>query len=85
MLKELEVSNLGQIYYLIQKNIGSNWTDRGRFETEEDAIVKINELIKDDIEKNNKFIYRLIKINEIKLYKSLEKKPDDMLGPETRS
>ena len=79
MLKELEETVLNQVYFVIQKNIGSNWEERGRFDTKIKAEEEINKLISIDIEKNNKFIYRLIKIEEIKLYKSKEKKPDSML------
>ncbi len=79
MSKEVEKIDLNQSYYLIQKNIGSNWTDRGKYESESEALQNLNKLIEEDKSKNNKFIYRLVKIQEIVLLKSKEKKPDNML------
>ena len=79
MTKEVEKSDLQQTYYLIQKNIGSNWEARGRFTSKEEAITELDKKIAEETTKNDKFIYRLIKIEELALYKSKEKKPDDML------
>lgn len=79
MNKDFDETNLDQTYYLIQKNIGSNWVDRGRFNSEQEALKEADQLIHDDIAKNQKFIFRVIKIEELKLFKSHEKKPDNML------
>jgi len=79
MSKEVEKTDLNKSYFLIQKNIGSNWTDKGKFDIESDAIKNLDEQIAEDLAKNSKFIYRLLKIEEIVLIKSKEKKPDNML------
>ena len=79
MPKEIEETPLNQEYYLIQKNIGSNWTDRGRYDSESEAKEVLDKQVDDDMNSNSKFIYRLIKIKEIILIKSKEKNPDDML------
>lgn len=79
MSKEVEKTELNKTYFLIQKNIGSNWADKGKFDSESEAMKKIDEQIAEDVTKNNKFIYRLLRIEEIVLLKSKEKKPDNML------
>lgn len=79
MSKEIEKTNLDQTYFLIQKNIGSNWVDRGKYKTQTEATEELEKNVETDKNKNDKFIYRLLKIEEIALYKSKEKKPDDML------
>ena len=62
MPKEIEETPLNQEYYLIQKNIGSNWTDRGRYDSESEAKEVLDKQVDDDMNSNSKFIYRLIKI-----------------------
>lgn len=79
MSKEVEQTDLDQKYFLIQKNIGSNWVDKGKYKTQEEARQVLEKSIETDISKNDKFIYRLLKIEELVLYRSKEKKPDDML------
>ncbi len=79
MSKEVEKSILDQKYYLVQKNIGSNWVDKGKYKTQIEATEELEKSVEVDKNKNDKFIYRLLKIEEIVLYKSKEKKPDDML------
>lgn len=79
MNKDFDETNLEQTYYLVQKNIGSNWVDRGRFSSEQEALTEVNKLVQDDLANNQKFIFRVIKIEEIKLFKSREIKPDNML------
>jgi hypothetical protein len=79
MLKEVEKIDLNQSYFLIQKNIDTDWVNRGKFSSEKEAMDEIERKINEDIKNNNKFTYRIIKIDEIKLFKSKEKKPEDML------
>ena len=79
MNKSYEETDINQSYFLIQKNIGSNWTDRGKYTSKEEALAELDKKIEDDMRQNNIFIYRLLKIDELKLIKSKEKKPDNML------
>ena len=80
MLKDFDETELDSSYYLVQKNVGSNWVDRGRFPSKQEAYSDVQKKVQEDIEKNNIFIYRVIMIEELILIKSKEKKPDDMLS-----
>ena len=60
MSKEIEKTELDQKYFLIQKNIGSNWVDRGKFKSDEMAIQELEKAIEGDISKNDIFFFRLI-------------------------
>ena len=80
VLQNVEITDLDQNYYRIQKNIGSEWVNKGKIKTKEEAILEVEKMIQAEIDsQNNKFIYRVIKIEEIRLYKSTEKRPQDML------
>ena len=79
MNKDFDETTLDKTYFIVQKNIGSNWVDRSRFGSEQEALIEVQKQIQEDLTKNQKFIFRVIKIEEIKLFKSREIKPDNML------
>ena len=78
MEKNYEKIKINEGYYSIQKMIDSQWVDKAKHNNFDEAQRKIDELVLKDSNDFKKFQYRLIKTEEILLYKSIETKPEDV-------
>ena len=78
MDKNYEKIEINENYYRIQKLIDSQWIDKAKLNNQEQAQQKIDEFVLKDSKEFKKFQYRLIKVEEVVLYKSIETKPDDV-------
>ena len=78
MNKHYKKLDLNESYFLVQKYIEAKWTNKVKKDNIEDATQKIEKIVEEDTKNFKHFRYRLIKVEEIVLYKSIEKKPDNV-------